>query len=167
LNRGFESGGEGGIRTLDTLLGYGALAKRCFQPLSHLTKRADHCIQTRFTVKAICRSGVSVAIKTCVFYRLLFSVIIVVSFCGCAGKRTGPTPPVPHLLGRIALVNENLKFVLIDVGTYYSPKPGQALKTFRAGTQTGILAVTPEYKRPFVAADIIQGNPAPGDAVYE
>ena len=31
-------GGEGGIRTLDTLLGYGALAKRCFQPLSHLTK---------------------------------------------------------------------------------------------------------------------------------
>ena len=31
-------GGEGGIRTLDTLLGYGALAKRCFRPLSHLTK---------------------------------------------------------------------------------------------------------------------------------
>lgn len=32
------SGGEGGIRTLGSLLGYGALAKRCFQPLSHLTK---------------------------------------------------------------------------------------------------------------------------------
>jgi hypothetical protein len=32
------SGGEGGIRTLGTLLGYGALAKRCFRPLSHLTK---------------------------------------------------------------------------------------------------------------------------------
>jgi hypothetical protein len=32
--------GEGGIRTLDTLLGYGALAKRCFQPLSHLTNLA-------------------------------------------------------------------------------------------------------------------------------
>ncbi len=31
--------GEGGIRTLGTLLGYGALAKRCFRPLSHLTKR--------------------------------------------------------------------------------------------------------------------------------
>jgi hypothetical protein len=31
-------GGEGGIRTLGTLLGYGALAKRCFRPLSHLTK---------------------------------------------------------------------------------------------------------------------------------
>ncbi len=30
-------GGEGGIRTLGTLLEYGALAKRCFRPLSHLT----------------------------------------------------------------------------------------------------------------------------------
>ena len=38
--------GEGGIRTLGSLLGYGALAKRCFQPLSHLTKRSEpdrHC----------------------------------------------------------------------------------------------------------------------------
>ncbi len=31
------AGGEGGIRTLGTLLEYGALAKRCFRPLSHLT----------------------------------------------------------------------------------------------------------------------------------
>jgi hypothetical protein len=33
------SGGEGGIRTLGSLLDYGALAKRCFRPLSHLTNR--------------------------------------------------------------------------------------------------------------------------------
>jgi len=33
----YENAGEGGIRTLGSLLGYGALAKRCFQPLSHLT----------------------------------------------------------------------------------------------------------------------------------
>src|ERR1700737_520264 len=32
-----KRGGEGGIRTLGTLLRYGALAKRCFRPLSHLT----------------------------------------------------------------------------------------------------------------------------------
>ncbi len=32
-----ENGGEGGIRTLGSLLDYGALAKRCFRPLSHLT----------------------------------------------------------------------------------------------------------------------------------
>jgi hypothetical protein len=34
----YDGNGEGGIRTLGTLLGYGALAKRCFRPLSHLTK---------------------------------------------------------------------------------------------------------------------------------
>src|SRR4029450_6360458 len=33
----YEANGEGGIRTLGSLLSYGALAKRCFQPLSHLT----------------------------------------------------------------------------------------------------------------------------------
>ncbi len=33
----YERTGEGGIRTLGSLLSYGALAKRCFQPLSHLT----------------------------------------------------------------------------------------------------------------------------------
>ena len=32
-----DKSGEGGIRTLGTLLEYGALAKRCFRPLSHLT----------------------------------------------------------------------------------------------------------------------------------
>src|ERR1700675_1320230 len=38
--------GEGGIRTLVTLLGYGALAKRCFRPLSHLTKMAARIWRT-------------------------------------------------------------------------------------------------------------------------
>src|SRR6266699_4439371 len=37
-----EGNGEGGIRTLGSLLGYGALAKRCFRPLSHLTKICSH-----------------------------------------------------------------------------------------------------------------------------
>ena len=32
-----ENHGEAGIRTLGTLLGYNALAKRRFRPLSHLT----------------------------------------------------------------------------------------------------------------------------------
>ena len=36
----YEGNGEGGIRTLGSLLGYGALAKRCFRPLSHLTKNS-------------------------------------------------------------------------------------------------------------------------------
>jgi len=42
--------GEGGIRTLGSLLGYGALAKRCFQPLSHLTKKFAVRISRRIGV---------------------------------------------------------------------------------------------------------------------
>ena len=40
IRESLSGGGEGGIRTLGTLLGYGALAKRCFRPLSHLTKHS-------------------------------------------------------------------------------------------------------------------------------
>src|SRR5882724_10367580 len=42
--------GEGGIRTLGSLLGYGALAKRCFRPLSHLTKKPGVRISRRIWV---------------------------------------------------------------------------------------------------------------------
>ena len=42
-----EKNGEGGIRTPGSLLDYGALAKRCFRPLSHLTK-----VKGKYTRKA-------------------------------------------------------------------------------------------------------------------
>jgi hypothetical protein len=48
--------GEGGIRTLGSLLGYGALAKRCFRPLSHLTKICSH--GTRH-LPSLCGSGMA------------------------------------------------------------------------------------------------------------
>ena len=44
----YEGTGEGGIRTLGSLLGYGALAKRCFRPLSHLTKSRGENIAGNF-----------------------------------------------------------------------------------------------------------------------
>ena len=46
VNRWFtgETSGEGGIRTLGTLLEYGALAKRCFRPLSHLTLLSQYLL---------------------------------------------------------------------------------------------------------------------------
>src|SRR5262249_37749625 len=54
--------GEGGIRTLGSLLSYGALAKRCFQPLSHLTKCRDSEYCEESTVSKLqfdCRHRVS------------------------------------------------------------------------------------------------------------
>jgi hypothetical protein len=57
-----EETGEGGIRTLGSLLGYGALAKRCFQPLSHLTKsraRISQAILDFQFVICVCRQRLS------------------------------------------------------------------------------------------------------------
>jgi hypothetical protein len=33
-----ENGGDGGVRTLDTLLGYAHLANECLQPLGHVSE---------------------------------------------------------------------------------------------------------------------------------
>jgi hypothetical protein len=70
-------------------------------------------------------------------------------------------------VGRVAVVNEELGFVLVDVGSLYIPAAGTALKSFSGGTETGILAVGTEKDRPFIAADIVKGSPKVGDDVEE
>jgi hypothetical protein len=35
------NGGDGGIRTLDTLLGYAHLANECLQPLGHVSRATN------------------------------------------------------------------------------------------------------------------------------
>ncbi len=81
---------------------------------------------------------------------------------------TAPTGPIgPRRVGTIAVVNEDLHFVLVDVGSLYIPQAGTALKSFSGGQETGILAVDPEKQRPFIVADIIRGDPKVGDDVME
>jgi hypothetical protein len=70
-------------------------------------------------------------------------------------------------VGTIALVSEDLSFVLVDVGSLYTPAAGTALKSFSGGAETGILAVDPQKQRPFIVADVIRGNPKVGDEVRE
>jgi hypothetical protein len=99
----------------------------------------------------------------------LCSVIVI---SGCATGRhhpppTAATPPGPQRVGTIALVSADLSYVLVDVGSLYSPQAGTALKSFSGGAETGILAVDPEKQRPFIVADIIRGSPKVGDEVRE
>jgi hypothetical protein len=98
----------------------------------------------------------------------------VLIFSGCAVFKKHPhsTPavavaPGPRRVGTIALVNQELNFVLVDVGSLYTPQAGTALKSFSGTAETGILAVDPEKQRPFIVADIIKGNPKVGDEVRE
>jgi hypothetical protein len=93
-------------------------------------------------------------------------------FSGCAlGRHPHPAPAAvvqgPQRVGTVAVVNEELRFVLVDVGSLYTPRPGTALKSFSDGTETGVLAVDPEKQRPFIVADIVKGEPKVGDEVRE
>lgn len=75
--------------------------------------------------------------------------------------------PGPRRVGTVAVVNEELRFVLVDVGSLYTPAAGTALKSFSGGTETAILAVDAEKERPFIVADIVKGQPKVGDQVEE
>ena len=93
-------------------------------------------------------------------------------FAGCAhGRPKAANPavaPQPRVVGEIAVVDEEKRFVLIDLQSYlYVPPPGTALSSTNAAGETAHLKASPEQKRPFIAADIIDGEPAVGDQVMK
>src|SRR5689334_16688935 len=73
---------------------------------------------------------------------------------------------VPERVGEIVLLNEEAKFVLVDLDTGNPPAAGTALKVMRQGTEVGVLALGDIRKRPFIVADIVSGTPQKGDLVY-
>lgn len=89
--------------------------------------------------------------------------------CAAADHRVAPSAPGgPTVVGSVAVVDEEKRFVLIDLeSNLYVPPPGVVLRTANASGETGHLRTSPEEKRPFVAADIVQGNPAVGDQVVQ
>ncbi len=77
----------------------------------------------------------------------------------------GPTKP--RLVGEVAVVDEEKRFVLIDLeSNLYVPAPGTALRATNRSDKTAHLKASPEQKRPFIAADIIDGDPIVGDQVF-
>ena len=69
-------------------------------------------------------------------------------------------------VGEIAVVDEEKRFVLIDLDSnLYVPSPGTVLRSKNAAGETARLQASPEQKRPFIAADIVDGEPAVGDEV--
>ena len=104
-------------------------------------------------------------------FAVLF-IAVVLALPGCANRKhpaqKAPAASTgPRRVGTVAVVNEELHFVLVDVGSLYTPAAGTALKCFSGGTETGILAVDAEKRRPFIAADIVKGAPKVGDEVEE
>ncbi|MEO8440667.1 MAG: hypothetical protein ABI540_10660 [Spartobacteria bacterium] len=89
---------------------------------------------------------------------------------GCAVRARHAVKPPPRpgtiVIGEIAVVDEEKRFVLVDLdSSLYVPAPGEELRSTNAAGETAHLKASPEQKRPFIAADIIDGEPAVGDKV--
>jgi hypothetical protein len=69
-------------------------------------------------------------------------------------------------LGQIAYVNDGTSFVLIRTGNTIKLQNDTELEARQGLMPTAILNYSPEYKRGFMTADILQGNPTIGDIVY-
>ena len=94
--------------------------------------------------------------------------ILALSSCAPKKRPEAPAPAAiaPRVVGEIAVVDEEKRFVLIDLESHlYVPAPGTALRAINAKGETAHLKASPEQKRPFVAADIVDGDPAVGDEV--
>lgn len=67
-------------------------------------------------------------------------------------------------IGKILMVNEGSRFVLIDTKAGLKPPPGATVRTQGMGG-TSTLRVSTEERREFLSADIVMGVPSTGDLV--
>ncbi|MBA3608001.1 MAG: hypothetical protein H0W43_05750 [Chthoniobacterales bacterium] len=98
--------------------------------------------------------------------------LLLLSGCASAARpKAVPTASAaarPRVVGEVAVVDEEKRFVLIDLqSNLYVPPPGTELRTTNSAGDTARLKASPEQKRPFIAADIVDGDPAVGDEVLK
>lgn len=91
----------------------------------------------------------------------------------CAAKKSAteekeaPKPPSgPTLIGRIASVPQDKRFVLIQSYGKWSAESGQILTTRGPDGRSANLKITGEKLAEFAAADVQSGEVQTGDAVY-
>lgn len=101
------------------------------------------------------------------------AVLAVLLTAGCQipakTKRTAPATVVPvnPIQGKVAFLNADLKYVVVDFSLGRLPKPDQKLNVYRAGQKVGELRVSNQAISVNFAADIIAGEAKLGDEVRE
>ena len=83
--------------------------------------------------------------------------------------RKTPTPPAAtpvQWAGEIRMVNIAENFVLIESLSAVAAIPGEKYLTIRDTLETGSVRMTPLRNPPFLIADIISGDPSPGDKIH-
>jgi hypothetical protein len=74
-----------------------------------------------------------------------------------------PEATLPSWIGRVVMVDGVHRFVLVDTGGGAPPRPGTMVMTLREKRRTGLLQVTEDARPPYVAMEIIEGDPQLGD----
>ena len=105
--------------------------------------------------------------------RLLLGAFAVLGLCGCGLKWHKPANEVsekptegPQLVGRIASLPSDKRFVLIQSYGKWLVETGQILTTRGPEDRTANLLVTGESLGDFAAADVQSGQVEVGDGVY-
>jgi hypothetical protein len=118
----------------------------------------------------------------------LVSLLGLVLVSGCLWRRhpAAPTPaatrpptsvtatnqevivtPADGLSGKVARVNSNLRFVVLNFPVGQMPAINQRLVVYRSGLKVGELKVSGPQQDDNIVADIIAGEATPGDEVRD
>lgn len=73
--------------------------------------------------------------------------------------------PIIEPSGKVASVNSDLRFVVIDFAMNTLPKVDQRLYVYRLGQKVGELRISGQMRNSIVAADIMSGEARVGDEV--
>ena len=74
-----------------------------------------------------------------------------------------PEATLPAWIGRVVMVDATHRFVLVDTGASAAPTAGTEVFTLRDKRKTSVLRVTGEARPPYVAMEILDGEPELGD----
>jgi hypothetical protein len=89
-------------------------------------------------------------------------------FSNLLPKKSPKAPPATPVqwAGEIRMVNVAENFVLVESNSAASTVPGEKYTALRDGRETGVLRMTALRNPPFLIADIVSGNPSPGDKIH-
>lgn len=83
--------------------------------------------------------------------------------------RKTPRPPTASAVqwaGEIRMVNIAENFVLVESNSAGTTIPGGKYVAVKNGRETGVVRITSLRNPPFLIADIISGDPSPGDKIH-
>jgi len=105
-----------------------------------------------------------------------FAMTCILASCANPGKdaKKGPKPPQPPapvvtpltpILGKVVVVNADLKYVVVDFALSRQPTPGDLFGVFRMGMKVGEVRINDLSTAANFAADITAGEVKAGDEV--